>query len=317
MKNKLLLLLILPIFCLFIGCGKSTDSAINQWMQPSGNVKVLSTIAMIDDLVAKIGGEYVDHIVLIYGEVDPHAYELVKGDDEKFIAADLVFSNGLGLEHGASLKYRLDHHPNSVFLGETLSNDQILHMDGQIDPHIWMDIGLWMQLIDPIVDHLSQMDPDHQEYYFDHGRDLKQVMLKKDQELLHRMQSVPEEKRYLVTSHDAFHYFARKYMRVQDEKDWDRRFMAPEGLAPDGQMSFEDIRHVVDHLCKYQIGVVFPESNVSIASLKKISSICKEKGSQITIAKTPLYGDSMGENTSYLEMIEHNVNTLTAYLNHE
>ncbi len=316
MKNKLLLL-VLPVFYIFTGCGSSTSSAVDQWLQPSDNVKVLSTIAMIDDLVAKIGGEYVDHIVLMYGEVDPHTYELVKGDDEKFIAADIVFSNGLGLEHSASVKYYLDHHSHSVFLGETLPLDQFLYAGGLIDPHIWMDIGLWVQLIDPIVDQLSQIDPDHQDYYFDNGRDLKQVMLKKDQELLQKMQNVPEERRYLVTSHDAFSYFARKYMRINGEEDWAKRFIAPEGLSPEGQVGFSDIRKVVNYLCKYQIDVVFPELNVGATALKKISNICKEKGLHITIATTPLYGDTMLENSSYLDMIEHNINTLTAYLNYE
>ncbi|MCK4934591.1 MAG: ABC transporter substrate-binding protein, partial [Simkaniaceae bacterium] len=69
--------------------------------------------------------------------------------------------------------------------------------------------------------------------------------------------------------------------------------------------------------CKYNISVVFPESNVSSAALKKISCTCRDKGVEIHIAKTPLYGDSMGECATYLDMIEHNVNTLMESINHE
>ena len=75
---------------------------------------------MIDDLVGQVGGDLIDHIPLIFGEIDPHSYELVKGDDEKISHAQIVFANGLNLEHGASLRYKLDKHPSVVFLGEEI-----------------------------------------------------------------------------------------------------------------------------------------------------------------------------------------------------
>ncbi|HEY5260255.1 MAG TPA: zinc ABC transporter substrate-binding protein, partial [Rhabdochlamydiaceae bacterium] len=75
------------------------------------------------------------------------------------------------------------------------------------------------------------------------------------------------------------------------------------------QLSAADIQKVIDHLFKYKIHVVFPESNVNKDSLKKIVNACREKGQIIEISKSPLYGDAMGKDT-YLEMIEHNVEVL-------
>ena len=76
-----------------------------------------------------------------------------------------------------------------------------------------------------------------------------------------------------MTSHDAFNYFARAYLADPEEVEWQKRFEAPEGLAPDGQLSVADIQRIIDHICMYRIAVLFPESNVSRDSLRKIISI--------------------------------------------
>lgn len=293
-------------------------------MEPNGKPKVLSTIAMIDDLVAEIAGEYIDHTVLIYGEVDPHSYELVKGDGEKFEYADLIFYNGLGLEHGASIQSHLQRHSHAVPLGETIAKEDLLTFDGQIDPHIWMDITLWSHVIDPIVMHLSEIDKEHREIYEQNGKQLKEKMLQKDQELMTMIHEIPQEKRYLVTSHDAFNYFTRRYLANPNEnKDakWKIRHQAPEGLSPEGQISVKDIQKVVDFLCAYDIPVVFSESNINKDSLNKIIDVCKKRGKEVRIATTPLYGDSMGKSgsdaDSYLKMLEHNIKTIHTSLSHE
>ena len=264
---------------------------------------------MIDDLVGQIGGDRVDHLVLITGEMDPHSYEMVKGDEEKFSCASLIFFNGLGLEHGASLRAQLQNHPHAIALGNTLPMCDLLQVDGQIDPHVWMDISLWAQTIPAIVDNLSQKDPKGAEQYQKNATALKAKMLSTQADLVAKMQQIPPEKRYLVTSHDAYDYFCRSYLSVPGEKDWQQRFSAPEGLAPDAQLSAADIQKVIDHLFKYKIHVVFPESNVNKDSLKKIVNACREKGQIIEISKAPLYGDAMGKDT-YLEMIEHDIEVL-------
>jgi manganese/zinc/iron transport system substrate-binding protein len=280
-------------------------------------VRVFSTTAMIDDLVAKIGGEYVVHLPLILGEIDPHSYELVKGDDEKLSHAQVVFYNGLGLEHGASLRYALQHHPAAIAIGDQIQRENpelILIEKGHVDPHIWMDISLWAKAIDPIIAALSQKDPEHAGDYQKNGEVLRTEMLQMHQEILGQMDKVASAKRFLVTSHDAFNYFARAYLAFPGEKDWQKRFEAPEGLSPDGQLSATDIQRIIDHICRYQITVLFPESNVSRDSLKKIVAACKEKGITVTISSQVLYGDSMGEETSeahhYLSMIAHDADVL-------
>jgi manganese/zinc/iron transport system substrate-binding protein len=286
-------------------------------MQDNGKLKVLSTTAIVDDLVSMVGQDRIDHLPLIIGEIDPHSYELVKGDDEKFLIADIVFANGLGLEHGASLRYRLESHENVVALGDEIYKqcpECILKADLQYDPHCWMDVSLWARAVDPIVAALSAADPEGAEVYQRNGQAVYLAMLQADQEIAEHLKAIPSSKRYLVSSHDAFNYFTKRYLAEPSEEGWQNRFAAPEGLAPEGQLSVSDIQKVIDHLGLYQIGVVFPESNVSRHSLKKIISACQSKGLQVRIADDILYGDAMGSPGSdadtYLKMIWHNVHAL-------
>lgn len=312
------------VLLMLCGCAVNDyHEEMKEWQTSNGKVKVLSTIAMINDLVKSIGGEHVDSIVLIKGELDPHSYQLVKGDDEKFVFAQLIFYNGLGLEHGPSLQHHLHTNPKAIALGDKVleqNPDSILYQKGQLDPHIWMDVSMWSKTIPFILDALIKQDPEHAEAYKANAQNLMQELQTLHEKIHQELQSIPGEKRYLVTSHDAFNYFTRAYLASKDEASdqWQIRFAAPEGLAPESQLSVTDIQLIIDHLAKYNIHVLFPESNVSQDSIKKIVNAGKEKGLELTIAKTYLYADAMGREGSdgdtYIKMMKHNAQTIAQYL---
>jgi manganese/zinc/iron transport system substrate-binding protein len=313
--------LLYAIASLFLSCTSSQNnaSALQEWMQDNGKIKVLSTTAMIHDLVAKIGGDKIDALCLIVGEIDPHSYELVKGDDEKFERADLLFHNGLRLEHGASLHHRILKHPTSISIGDKIQKlqpEKILWRQTQIDPHIWMDVELWSCATSIIEEALILTMPDSAEYFHKRAEALKIELLLVHQTIKDRLQSVAPKKRYLVTSHDAFDYFTKAYLREEQEEDWQKRFAAPEGLAPEGQISPSDIQAVIDHLMRYQIHEVFPESNVSRDALKKIAEACDNLEFHVKIIERPLHGDAMGAKGSdaddYIKMMLHNAEVLSS-----
>lgn len=321
-----LLPLLLTCLSLMVGCSdqKSEPSELSRWMQAKGKIKVLSTTAMINDIVQQIGGEEVAPLTLIRGELDPHSYQLVKGDDEKLQTADIIFSNGLGLEHGPSLSRFLLNSPKAIALGDRIAHANpkvIIVHEGQVDPHIWTDISLWAQTIPFIVTELAQADPKHADIFRRNGEKLTQEMRATHQNVRQQLQSIPDDKRYLITSHDAFNYFTRAYLAAPTETDyakWSLRFAAPEGLAPDSQLSSTDIQKILDHLQWVNVHVIFPESNVSRDSIRKIVQAGQEHGLKLVIAETSLYGDAMGkpgsDGDTYLKMIQHNANTLERYL---
>ncbi|MDR2539258.1 MAG: zinc ABC transporter substrate-binding protein [Chlamydiales bacterium] len=286
-------------------------------MQPSDKIKVLSTVAMIDDIVRQIGQEKILHMSLISGQIDPHSYEIVKGDDEKLRMATVVFYNGLGLEHGASLSNHLLNHKNAIALGGVVARrvpEEMIYIDKTIDPHIWMDISLWSLIIDPIVQELSRLDPKSAEFYKHNGENLLEAMQKMDRKIYYAMQEIPSSQRYLVTSHDAFNYFTRAYLADPNEKHWQNRVNAPEGLAPDSQLSSSDIQYIVNFLLEKNIQTVFSESSVNRDALNKIIHDCQKKGLKVHMASSSLYSDSMGEKNSgashYLDMMWHNTSVI-------
>lgn len=318
-------LMVLCITFLLTGCGDGGRSEEwNRWKTDNGKVKVLTTIAMVADLVRGVGGDHVDTLVLIKGSLDPHSYQLVKGDDEKFSSAQLIFFNGLGLEHGPSLQHQLYNDSKAWGLGDKIRQkdpQRILTFKNQIDPHIWMDVSLWAEGIPFIVEALSLRDPVHSEEYRNNGALLTEKMNEAHRQINEEMAKIPDEKRFLVTSHDAFNYFTKAYLATDQERqtgEWQHRFAAPEGLAPESQLSATDIQQIIDHLSQYHIEVVFPESNVSKDSIRKIVQAAKEKGVDVHMADTFLYADAMGDpgtdGDTYLKMIWHNVKTITHFL---
>lgn len=284
---------------LFFSCSSSRkDSGLHAWMSETEKPKVLCTTAIVEDLVKQVGGDKICTISLIKGEMDPHSYELVKGDSEKITSADLIFSNGLGLEHGASISYALNNHKKHVPLADTFKGKEgvVLYLDGQMDPHVWMDVSLWACLVDEVKSALIDIDHENELYYAMQAQKVKKILLDLDKEIYHAMQKLDASKRYLVTSHDAFNYFARRYLQDESDKnlDWKNRFSAPEGLAPDGQLSMQDIEEIVSHLNDHKVKVLFPESNVSTDSLKKILEVAKTKNLHVRISQKQLYGDALG-----------------------
>lgn len=302
------------ILCIASACGHRSHS--REWMQDNGKIKVLSTLSQIGDLVKAVGGERVDSLILIQGDLDPHSYELVKGDDDKVARAQAIFYNGLGLEHGASLAALLHSEEKALAIGDAIREkapDRILYRGSQPDPHIWMDISLWEEGIDIVRDRLTEIDPAGKAEYAERALAFHQEMQRADRAVQERLGSISVEKRYLVTSHDAFQYFVRAYLAPQGESSWHSRLSAPEGLAPDGQLSPLDLQRTLDFLKEHRVEVIFPESNVSRDSIRKIVSSAHEMGLDVVLCTEALYGDSLG-GKPYVEAISHNAEIIALSL---
>ncbi len=308
-----------------ISCSSVEDENFKKWAEQTEKKRVLSTTAMIDDLVNEIGGQYISSLVMIQGELDPHSYELVKGDDEKLNRADLIFYNGLGLEHGASLSYYLQHDPKSIAVGDFVLEkypEKMIFIDHVIDPHIWMDVSIWLEITHPVACALAKLDPDHAEVYFENAKQLRKKMEENHEKIKNIIAEIPQEKRYLVTSHDAFNYFSKTYLATEEERlegNWHKRFASPEGLTPEGQLSSLDIKRILAHLKEHTIRVIFAESNVSKDSIRKIESCAQYTGFEVVIASDVLFADAMGPDRNgfrpnYIQMIEYNAKMLVDYL---
>ena len=296
---------------------------INDWMKNNNKVKVLCTTEMIGDIVKAVGGNHINLITLISGNLGPHNYEIVKGDDEKIRNADIVFFNGLGLESTPSLNHLLKSQKKSISIGKWIMKNyphDVYIIKGQVDPHIWLDISIWQKIITPIVDALIEVDPEHSNEFKANGKKTLNHMEKTHYEIKMYLQEIPEEKRYIITSHNSLNYFTRAYLSTNEELkngNWKNRYNSPEGLMPNVHMNLVDIQRIIDFITKYNIKTLFAEANVSTDSLKKIIDAAKKKKIYVHLSEEPLYCDTLGESTenNYIKMMQHNAYVIEKYLN--
>lgn len=317
------LILLITTAC-YQNAAKPNQGNLALWMSDNGKIKVLCTTAQVADLVQSIGDKDIDCLTLIQGESDPHSYQLVKGDDEKFTRADIIFYNGLGLEHGPSLSHQLKGSAKAFALADYIQKvrpEAIVQINSSIDPHIWMDVSLWKESIPYISQILAKAIPEHAEAIQERAERLTHTLEKFHDEVVQRFQNIAESERYFVSSHEAFNYFARAYICPTEEltsDKWQERVMAPEGLAPDSQLSTADIKRLVDHILAFKVKTVFAESNVSRDSLKKLVDACYRQGFVVQICETPLYADAMGPKGTpagtYIGMIDHDSQVIATNL---
>lgn len=288
---------------------------VQEWMQKKdGAPRVLCTTFIIHDMVKKIAGDIVFSLSLIPDAADPHSYEVVKGDGEKFSQADLVFSGGLGLEHGTTVLKQLHQHAHLVCIGDALQTrfpEEIHFVQGVPDPHIWLDLWLWAQAVDVIEKGLISLFPDSPEVQTQLSQEagrVKRLLLKRHTQVQREFLQVPAQKKFLVTAHNAFSYFSKAYLQTGDDQQL--RTSAPEGIAPDAQIGARDIERVVQFIIDNHVEVIFPEYGVSQDSLYKIQEICKGLGHSVKISSGSLCSDTVGDSKGYLEMMEKNVQML-------
>ncbi len=295
-----------------------------EWFQNDAKkIRILATTAHVSNLVKEVGGDHVTVLELIQGESDPHSYQLVKGDDEKFTAADLVFYSGLGLEHGPSLTHQLTQ-SQAISVGDRIKNidpSYALDIGGTLDPHMWMDVSLWAKGAYIIAEALAEKYPDFAALFRNNASRFYSELLILDQKGRDLFQSLSEDERYLVTTHDAFKYFTRRYLAntsEQESGEWQKRCKAPEGLAPDSQISTQDILDIAEYIIAHKVPVMFAEVGINQDSLQKLKEVLFEKGYSIRIVDEELYSDSMGDEGSqagsYSGMIWYNMQTIYRHI---
>jgi len=170
---------------------------------------------------------------------------------------------------------------------------------------------LFAESVPFIVEVLGTICPSHKDLMKKNGKKLQEELEKNHHYIQNLLHQIPAQRRYLVTTHDAFGYFARAYLSQKSELEngsWEDRVEAPEGLAPSGELSTADISRIVDHILAHKIDVIFPEMNLSRDSLKKLIACVEKKGGHLRIAKKPLFGDSIGK--EYIASMRYNGETI-------
>ena len=286
--------ILIPLFFM-IAC----DSAENNI---SGDkLVVVSTINIINDMVKHIGGDKVEAISICGVGIDPHTYKSVPGDSRIIASADVVFMNGFGLEGWITKLISAAGGNKPVFIvtdGIKPLKDESGH--GDPDPHCWFNALLAKEYVDNILFGLIEVDPDNADYYHKSAEAYKLQLDSLHTFALAMISGIPDDRRILVTSHDAFRYFGEAYgMRVE----------ALQGISTEAKAQTADVAALVDMIKEYNLPAVFIETSVNPKLLEQIASETQAKIGGV------LFSDSIGDEGtaggSYIGAFKYNVETIT------
>lgn len=304
-----------------IGCtrGESDTGTSADTARPSlrrsgeGPFTVITTTAMIADIVRNVAGDQATVRSLMGAGIDPHLYRATRGDMSAMLEADVVFYNGLNLEGKMSDAFvRVATAGKSVFAITELLDDAYLleppGFEGHFDPHVWMDPNGWIKATQVVVEKLAAFDPSNASLYQSNGERYVGELKRLDDYAHTSLATIPDSRRVLVTAHDAFNYFARAYSI---------EVLGIQGISTDSQAGVQQIEELIGVLVTRNVPAVFTESSVSDKGIHALVEGAKARGHTVVIGGE-LFSDAMGPDGtyegSYLGMIDHNITVIVRAL---
>ena len=296
---------ILCIILLFASCNDEKKIT-------NGKLNIVTTTTMITDLVRNIGGDSVNVQGLMGTGVDPHLYKASEGDVSKLTNADVVFYSGLHLEGKlVDVFEKMGRNTNTIALAEILDKDKLIgseYFASNYDPHIWFNIQYWKKLTTYLTEELSRLNPENALYFEANKSDYLKKLDLLENDIKETIATLSEEKRILVTAHDAFNYFGEAY---------GFEVVGLQGLSTATEAGVQDVQNLAKLIIDKKVQAIFVESSVPKRTIEALQQAVLSKGFQVAIGGT-LYSDALGnEGTAegtYLGMLRYNVNTIVEAL---
>lgn len=283
----------------------------------SGPVRVVCTTTIVADIVLRVGGDRVSVQTLMGPGVDPHRYQPSAGDRAKLEQAHVVFFNGLHLEgkmvdtlEKAKGRYRA--FPVTRDFDQSELRAAEVDGSGEHDPHVWFDVRLWAKTIGVVRDELTALDRAGEEGYARNAAAYLKELDALDNEVRAKLNTVPKERRVLVTSHDAFGYFGRAY-------GFEVRGL--QGVSTASETGTRDRQELAAFLGKNRIPAVFTETSVPPDGLKAVLDTVRSDWKhevKLVGGGDALYSDALGKpdepGGTYPGMIRHNADVIVGAL---
>ncbi|MBA6315712.1 manganese transporter [Cellulophaga baltica] len=275
----------------------------------NGKINVVTTTSMITDLVKNIGGDYINLQGLMGSGVDPHLYKASEGDVSKLSEADIIFYNGLHLEGKLVEVFEKMAHQNkkTIALSDALDERTLIGSEffaSNYDPHIWFNVDYWKEATKFVVLQLSEALPEHQAVFKTNGEAYLNKLETLKTKLNKIIQTLPEDKRVLVTAHDAFNYFG---------KSFGFEVVGLQGLSTATEAGVQDVQKLSDFIIERKVKAIFIESSVPKRTIEAVKAAVNAKKYEVEIGGS-LYSDALGNpgtaEGTYIGMFEYNVNTI-------
>src|SRR5262245_5816705 len=276
----------------FTACGCKKPSGLPAPPDLGGKpVTVFATSGMIADAARAVGGQHVEVDCLMGPGVDPHKYVPSPNDLARISNAHLTLYNGLHLEGKMTDIFEARAHNTwTVAVGDDLPNLRAAEegFEGTHDPHVWFDVRMWMKVVEKVRDTLCEIDPAHVDAYQANASTYLHQLEALDHEIRQKLAKVPESRRVLITSHDAFGDFGRAY-------GFEVRGL--QGVSTAVDTSLRDVQDLADLIGARKIKAVFTETSVPAKGMQAVQQVVrsKYKGFEVRVADDQLYSDALGE----------------------
>jgi zinc/manganese transport system substrate-binding protein len=278
----------------------------------AGRLRTVATFSILGDLVRQVGGDRVDIVTLVGPDGDAHVYSPTPADARKLAEAKVVFTNGLKLEgwinrliKSSGTKAPVIEAANGVapFEEAAESHGRSGGHAHAVDPHAWQNVANAKIYVANIRDALVAADPDGRSTYEANAAAYLGKLDALDAEVKATIQTIPADRRKIITSHDAFGYF---------EKAYGIDFIAPQGVSTEAEASAKDVARIIQQIKREKIRAVFLEN---IADPRLMERIAKETGARIG---DRLYSDALsgadGPAGTYIDMMRHNIRAFSSAL---
>jgi zinc/manganese transport system substrate-binding protein len=286
-------------FQLWLVCLVVVTSAVAARAQD--RVNVVTSFSILGDFVKNVGGERVNVTTLVGPDGDVHVYTPAPADAKKIADAKLLVINGLGLE--GWLPRLLQSSGSKAPIVIAAKNIAPLKLGSDADPHAWQSVANAKKYVTNIRDALGAADPAGAETFRANTQAYLAELDALDREVREAIGKIPESRRKVISTHDAFGYFASAY---------GIKFIAPLGVSTESEASARDIAGIITQIKTAKIPAVFLEN---ISDPRLIRQIAAETGARIG---GTLYSDSLtgekGDAPTYIDMVRHNIRALTSAL---
>lgn len=293
--------LILCLAALALSCSSGVQASL------SGEPRVVCTTTMIGDLAREVAGEDAIVTTLFGADMDPHLFRPTRDDVKLLMAADVVFYNGLHLE--GYLTEALERVGASgvrvvAVAEEVILDDELIMSGAAPDPHVWMDPSCWARVPALIAEVMAEQRPSLEGALQSRAASVEARLVAADERYMDAIASLHPDYRVLLTAHDAFGYFGRRYgLEVR----------GIQGVSTASEASLNTIEELVDIVVERRIPAIFFESTVSKRNVKALVEGAESRGHELQVGGV-LHADAPGATKTYELMLDWNVATIVGAL---
>ena len=270
-------------------------------------LRVVASASIFRDMAEQIGKDKVETFSIVPIGGDPHLYEPTPSDAQLVKSADIIVVNGLTFE--GWITKLIDNSGTDAGIYTITEGVKAIESDtyeNAADPHAWMDASNGLIYIKNIKDALIDIDPEHADFYNENYTSYRKEISELDDYIFASIKTIPEELRILVTSHDAFAYYGRRY---------GLELNALKGISTEAEIQMSDMVRVKNRINETGVPAIFVESTIDPKVIRQIA-----RDNNIEVGGE-LFADSLGDEESeaptYIKMLKHNTDIITNALSKE